>query len=165
MTHFTPVAEHPARLDSAAARELVSEHGALTRLLGGLQRRMGELLRSHALQVRALEGEILRLRGQLVVARTGLLWGLPRGRRLAGTLTLRPATTTRPPAGAAAPALAPDPALREANAVICQTGCVGHAHPWLELDGQCRRTGQACELRGEPSESPQMPQMPDVPER
>lgn len=153
MTHSTPVALHPARFDSATARELVSEHGALTRLLAGLQHRMGELLRAHALQVQALEGEILRLRGQLVVARTGLLWGLPRGRRLAGTLALRPATATRPPATAAAPA----PALREANAVICQTGCVGHAHPWLEVDGQCRRTGQACELLSEPSASPERP--------
>lgn len=153
MTHSTPVAQHPARFDSATARELVSEHGALTRLLAGLQHRMGELLRAHALQVQALEGEILRLRGQLVVARTGLLWGLPRGRRLARTLALRPATAMRPPATVAAPA----PALREANAVICQTGCVGHAHPWLEVDGQCRRTGQACELRSEPSASPELP--------
>lgn len=153
MTHSTPVALHPTRFDSATARELVSEHGALTRLLAGLQHRMGELLRAHAVQVQALEGEILRLRGQLVVARTGLLWGLPRGRRLAGTLALRPAPATRPSAAAAAPA----EALREANAVICQTGCVGHAHPWLEVDGQCRRTGQACELRSEPSASPELP--------
>ncbi len=157
MTHSTPVALHPARFDSATARELVSEHGALTRLLAGLQHRMGELLRTHALQVQALESEILRLRGQLVVARTGLLWGLPRGRRLAGTLALRPAPTARPSAAAAAPAPVSDPALHEANAVICQTGCVGHAHPWLEVDGQCRRTGQACELRSEPSASPELP--------
>ncbi|MEZ5702753.1 MAG: hypothetical protein R3E42_13695 [Burkholderiaceae bacterium] len=41
-----------------------------------------------------------------------------------------------------------DPGAPEAQAVICQTGCVGHAHPWLAPDGQCRRSGDACERIG-----------------
>lgn len=125
-----------ARHDSAAARELAIEHGALTRQVAGLQRRVGEQLRAYAQQVSALQEEVLHLRAQLIVSRTSLLWGLG----VAGVM--KPlARRARPPAGRAE-ALA----MAEASCVICQTGCVGHAHPWLDADGQCRRTGQACEL-------------------
>lgn len=123
-----------ARRDSAAARELAIEHGALTRQVAGLQRRVGEQLRAYALQVSALEDEVLHLRAQLIVSRTSLLWGLG----VAGVM--KPlARRARWPAGQAEAG-----AMREASSVICQTGCVGHAHPWLEADGQCRRTGVAC---------------------
>ena len=132
----TPPSILLARHDSVAAREIAIEHGVLTRQVAGLQRRVGEQLRAYALQVSALQDEVLHLRAQLIVSRTSLLWGLgvadvmkPLARR-ARSLAERAEAS----------------AMQEANSVICQTGCVGHAHPWLEADGQCRRTGQACEL-------------------
>ena len=134
MTPTTP-ALPMVRHDSAAAREIAIEHGVLTRQLAGLQRRVGEQMRAHAQQVAALEEEVLQLRVQLVVARTCLLWGLG----VAGVTRPVPRRARAPVAGAVE-------AMAEASSVICQTGCVGHAHPWLEADGQCRRTGQACEL-------------------
>jgi hypothetical protein len=123
-----------ARHDSAAARELVIEHGALTRQVAGLQRRVGEQLRAYALQVSALEGEVLHLRAQLIVSRTSLLWGLGVAGVMKPLARRARLLAERAEAGA----------MREASSVICQTGCVGHAHPWLEADGQCRRTGVAC---------------------
>ncbi|MBU7571970.1 MAG: hypothetical protein KAF64_01355 [Hydrogenophaga sp.] len=125
-----------ARHDSVAAREIAIEHGALTRQVAGLQRRMSEQLRAYAQQVLALEDEVLHLRAQLIVSRTSLLWGLG----VAGVM--RPLARRGPPPAGQAGARA----MAEASNVICQTGCVGHAHPWLEGDGQCRRTGQACDL-------------------
>lgn len=125
-----------ARHDSAAVRELAIEHGALTRQVAGLQRRMGEQLRAYAQQVSALQKEVLHLRAQLIVSRTSLLWGLG----VAGVM--KPLARRARPLAGSVEALA----MAEASSVICQTGCVGHAHPWLEADGQCRRTGQACEL-------------------
>jgi hypothetical protein len=122
--------------DSVAAREIAIEHGALTRQVAGLQRRVSEQLCAYAQQVSALEDEVLHLRAQLIVLRSSLLLGLgvagvvkPLTRR-ARSLAERAETR----------------AMVEASSVICQTGCVGHAHPWLEADGQCRRTGQACDL-------------------
>jgi hypothetical protein len=130
-----------ARHDSMAAREIAIEHGVLTRQMAGLQRRVGEQMRAHAQQLAALEGEVLRLRVQLVIARTCLLWGLG----VAGVVRPLPRRARTAVAGAVE-------AMAEASSVICQTGCVGHAHPWLEADGQCRRTGLACELyAGSPS--------------
>lgn len=124
-----------ARHDRMAAREIAIEHGALTRQMAGLQRRVGEQMRAHAQQVMALEEEVLQLRVQLVIARTCLLWGLG----AAGVMRPVPRRIRTAVADAVE-------AMAEASSVICQTGCVGHAHPWLEADGQCRRTGQACEL-------------------
>ena len=124
-----------ARHDSMAARELAIEHGVLTRQMAGLQRRVDEQMRTHAQRVTALEAEVLHLRAQLVIARTCLLWGLG----VAGVVWPMPRRARTAVADAVE-------AMAEASSVICQTGCVGHAHPWLESDGQCRRTGQACEL-------------------
>ncbi len=123
----------PARHDSAAARELALEHGALTRQLAGLQRRMSEQVRAQALQLTALEEEVLCLRGELIVTRTCMLWGL-------GAAGVARPVLRRP----RAPVVAAQDHMAEASGVICQTGCVGHAHPWLEADGQCRRTGVTC---------------------
>ena len=138
--NMSPSPEHPLSLaglvprhDNAAVRELLREHGALLRQLGGLQRRMGEVQRIERARTRELEAQNLRLHAELVVLRTGVLWGLG-----AGAVVRRERPLARD-------SHAFDPALRAAQAVICQTGCVGHAHPWLEADGQCRRSGQACE--------------------
>ncbi|WP_439586489.1 hypothetical protein [Hydrogenophaga sp.] len=122
-----------ARHDSVAARELAQEHGALTRQMASLQRRVSEQVRAQAQQLAALEEEVVCLRGQLIVTRTCMLWGLG----VAGVARPMP---RRPHA----PVIAAQEPMAEASSVICQTGCVGHAHPWLEADGQCRRTGVAC---------------------
>lgn len=119
-------------LSAAANHEVSTEHGVLTRQLAGLQRRVDAQMRASQEQLLELEGEVLRLRTQLVLARTCVLWGLN-----AMVLT-RPLLQRRTkPEGALT-------SLAEASRVICQTGCLGHAHPWLEADGQCRRTGGAC---------------------
>lgn len=118
----------------SAPPELVREHGAMLRLLGGLQQRMDEVGRQHLRQVRQLQAEALRLRADLVLLRTRVSWGLGMNASL---------RQPRPERGPGRPPLAPR--TNEAQAVICQTGCVGHAHPWLEADGQCRRSGHACE--------------------
>jgi hypothetical protein len=122
-----------ARHDRLAAREIAIEHGVLTRQMAGLQRRVGEQMRAHAQQISALEEEVLHLRVQLVIARTCLLWGLG----AAGVVRPVPRRARTTVADAVE-------TMTEASSVICQTGCVGHAHPWLEADGQCRRTGMAC---------------------
>ncbi len=116
-----------------AAADIVLEHAAMVRWLGQLQRRTDALQRAHRQQVAALEAELVRLRGQTVALRTAILWGLgekgsPRSR------------SAKPTSGPRLPRVWP-----EASAVICQTGCVGHAHVWLDDQGRCRRTGDACE--------------------
>lgn len=126
-----PARAAPQGLHSPAASELAREHGALIRQLGALQRRVGDLLRAHADTIVDLQGQNIRLRAELVVLRSAVFWGLG----AAGMVRRVPARA------AAAPMPPPWP---EAQAVICQTGCVGHAHPWRDDAGQCRRTGQAC---------------------
>lgn len=105
----------------AAFAELQREHGLLLRYLGQVQQRLG-------LRLHRLETENLRLRAALVVQRTAWLWGLwpPAGHESR-------ARTTRlePPSSA--------------HRVLCRVGCEGHAHAWLTDEGQCRRTGAACD--------------------
>lgn len=123
-----PITRH----DSVATREIAIEHGVLTRQMAGLQRRVGEQMRACAQQVSVLQDEVVHLRGQLIVSRTCMLWDLGR----AGVMK---------PVVRRAREVAPQvESMPEASSVICQTGCVGHAHPWLEADGQCSRTGTAC---------------------
>ena len=117
------------------ARALAAEHGILLRQLARLQQRVSEQLQGAARRQRALESQNLRLRAELVRLRTAEAWRLP------ATATTRGASASP----ARPPVVRVDPTLREAQAVICQTGCTGHAHPWLEEDGHCRRTGLACE--------------------
>lgn len=139
--HSSTVVQQATCNEWTMARELAQEHGVLMRQIGGLQSRCTELLRSSSSRVAALEGENLRLRAELVLLRTSVFWGLG-----AATVLRRrsPAVRSRPPVEAGA---------REAQAVICQTGCVGHAHPWLDEEGQCRRSGQACDRLGDNAEA------------
>lgn len=130
-----PVLRH----DSASLCELACEHGVLLRQLGRLQHRLTEAMSAHRQQQARLEQDNLRLRAELVLLRTSVLWGLG----AVAMVAMPPAA--RPPQRAASNA-----SVREAHSVICQTGCVGHAHPWLEPDGQCRRSGQACERLAAP---------------
>lgn len=96
------------------------EHLVLIRLVGRLQERMSVFVTAAATSLRLQEAEIVRLRGELLVARTAALWGLAWGEAQAQRLDL-------------------------AHQVICQTGCVGHAHYWLGDDGNCQRTGDPCD--------------------
>lgn len=141
-TPYSATARGVGHPDSVAAREIAIEHGVLTRQLAALQRRLSEQMCAGTLQVLALEDEVLRLRAQLIVTRTCLLWGLG----VAGVMKPMPRARA-----VAARARTVD--MAEASNVICQTGCVGHAHPWLEEDGMCRRTGQACEIYADSTRS------------
>ncbi|GLS16942.1 hypothetical protein GCM10007935_43910 [Hydrogenophaga electricum] len=119
--------------DAPPVRDLVHEHGVMLRQMAGLQQRVSAHCQAQAVRVAALESLNLRLQAELVLLRTAIFWGLG-----AGAVMRRPPVRHRLPAH-------PAEAMREAQAVICQTGCVGHAHPWLQADGQCSRTGQACD--------------------
>ncbi|MEZ5704890.1 MAG: hypothetical protein R3E56_05990 [Burkholderiaceae bacterium] len=118
--------------------ELAAEHRALVRQLGGLQSRCSALLSASTAQVTALQADNLRLRAELVICRTSVCWGM------AAAVVRRPRIMAVEPGDVDLR----DPGAPEAQAVICQTGCVGHAHPWLAPDGQCRRSGDACERIG-----------------
>lgn len=131
------------RRSTLVIRELVTEHGTLLRRLAQLQQRVSDQLQTAERRQRDLEADNIRLRAELVRVRTALVWGL------------RPAALLR----RAVPAQRREvgdvrEAMPEAQAVICQTGCVGHAHPWLGEDGQCLRSGQACERLAEDAQSP-----------
>ena len=117
--------------------ELSAEHGVLVRRLAQLQQRVGEQLQASARHASRLEAENLRLRAALIRMKTSVAWNL-RGAAM---------QSPPPPKRRAVDPVAA-PGLEAAHAVICQTGCAGHAHPWLEADGQCRRTGRSCELSG-----------------
>lgn len=119
--------------------ELSREHGALVRRLAALQQHLDDLLCGHARQVNALEVERMRLRAQVVLLRTASLWGLGAVQMPSSSPPAR--LRTQPPLAAE---------TLQAQAVICQTGCAGHAHPWLADDGLCRRSGQVCERLGRP---------------
>lgn len=118
--------------ERSASPELALEHGILARQLAGLQQRMGDLLRANARRIAVLEAANLRLHAERVLMHTCVLWGV------GVVVWARPAARS-----AVRAAVAPD--MPAAQAVICQTGCAGHAHPWLDGEGQCRRTGLACD--------------------
>jgi hypothetical protein len=120
-----------------ALRTQHDEHGALMRKVAALQRRMDEQVVDQAQRLFALEADNLRLRAELVRSRTAVLWGL----QSAAVTT----PSRRPTPRVSAPVQSQ---WRAAQAVICQTGCAGHAYPWLDDQGQCRRTGELCQPQG-----------------
>jgi hypothetical protein len=122
---------------SARPSGVVQEHAVLCRHLGGVQDRVSRLLQEKEVVLNALTSEVVRLRGQLVVARTCLLWGMTvavvnvtHRARMSGAVHVQTGSTLD---------------LEAARKAICQTGCSGHAHPWLAEDGQCRRSGLVCD--------------------
>jgi hypothetical protein len=117
---------------------VAQEHAVLVRHMGRLQSSVSALLADKEARLQALSGEVLRLRGQLVVTRTAVLWGLmPRWSSSHPTAAKRKALQAQ---GATHRA-----GLESVHPVVCQTGCVGHAHHWLSADGTCQLSGQACE--------------------
>jgi hypothetical protein len=117
-----------------SAQGLISrEHSALVRKLASLQQRMDVLQRDHAGHIAEVEADRLRLRAELVLMHTAVLWGVGRlGFKRGAILTRQQSNHFLAEA-------------QEAHAAICQVGCVGHGHVWLDAVGQCRRTGQSCE--------------------
>lgn len=116
-------------------QDLVTEHRVMMRQIGGLQRRSAEQWQAMRAREDALLAENMRLRAELVLLRTSVLWGL------GITGWVRRAAVGRPlprPASVA-------PGTRAAQVVLCQTACVGHAHPWLDDEGLCLRSGQSCD--------------------
>lgn len=115
--------------------DLIHEHRVLMHQIGGLQRRSSAQMQAMQAREAAWQTEALRLRAELVLLRTSIFWGLGvvMALRRPGAVRTRSRVTS---VWADAP---------QAQAVICQTGCVGHAHPWLAEDGQCRRSGQTCD--------------------
>ena len=113
------------------------EHAVLCRHLGGVQDRVSRLMQEKEKALHALTSEVVRLRGQLVVARTTLLWGMNT------PLASIPHRSRASHAVHAQPGQAAN--LEAARKAICQTGCAGHAHPWLSDDGQCRWSGRVCD--------------------
>jgi len=120
----------------AVVAPLADEHSALCRQLGGLQRHLSAMLTSQQQDIRRLEAETVRLRGQLLIARTAMLWGM-HGAGVQAAAAQRIRTPARP-------AAARLPAAAEAREVLCQVGCKGHAHPWLDPLGHCGLDGQPC---------------------
>lgn len=114
-----------------------SEHAALLRHLGRVQSRLSQVVAEQARDMQALHAEVMQLRGQLMVWRTATWWSLPG--------PLRPQVRGPAQPGRFTPPAATPPDLEQAREVICQTGCVGHAHHWLQSDGRCQWTLQACE--------------------
>lgn len=122
---------------SGSPSGVVHEHEVLCRHLGGVQDLMSRLMQEKEVALNELTSEVVRLRGQLVVARTTLLWGMN-----------TPVASIPHRSRASHPAHAQpgqEPNLDAARKAICQTGCSGHAHPWLAEDGQCRWSGRVCD--------------------
>lgn len=121
--------------------QLAHEHGVLLRQHGTLQRRWTELEHRRQADVAQLHALIVRLRAQVLIQDSRLLWE----REDRATL----------PADAAPPPLArpKDPedmplrwltrGLLAVDLVICQTGCISHGGHWRE-DDHCRRLGRSC---------------------
>ncbi len=116
--------------------DVAHEHAVLSRHLGKVQSRISSLIKEKDLALEALTCEIVQLRAQLVIARTLVLWGMDMQ-----SMFLKPKVR----ATLVQPFIDESLDLEAARKAICQTGCTGHAHHWLSDDGQCRRSGRACD--------------------
>ncbi len=124
--------QHPAAMKGQAMEaETCTEYGALLRMWGRLQTQLSEHSQAHAKALKALESEVVRLRGDLLITRTALYWGMAAG----GVAMVRRPNRRLAPLSATPSAVAD---------VLCRTGCEGHAHHWLGENSECTRTGQAC---------------------
>lgn len=128
---------------SPVIRELIAEHGTLLRRLAQLQLRVSDQLQAAERRLWELEADNIRLRAELVRLRTTVAWGL-----------WPVAMVLRPGSGQHREVAAAWESMPEAQAVICQTGCASHAHPWLGEEGQCLRSGHACERLAEQVQEP-----------
>lgn len=106
--------------------DVIHEHGVLVRHWAHLQQSVTETVQKNGLTVASLEAEVVRLRGHLLVARTQLFWGIG-GAPLTATKSHHAPAPSSP-----APSSWP-----QVDAVLCRTGCAGHAHPWRDEQGRC----------------------------
>jgi len=126
-----------------ALSESSLELAIMLRHMGGVQAQVSALVRQQQLQIEQLQTQLMRMRAQRLLDQTQRFWGLDDGSRPANSLPLQPmAVSFRK----AKPSLT-EKAWQAAQKIICQTGCVGHAHHWLQDDGQCARTGQDCDAQ------------------
>ncbi len=116
-------------MSAAEVAALQHEHGVLLRELGRLQGKLGD-------DLSRLERENLRLRAALLVTRTAWFWGLASPGQVKRTSDPSHAGAERTTIRAVPDVLGP---------VLCRIACEGHAHFWLGEQGQCERTGDACE--------------------
>lgn len=127
------------------------EHLCLMRHLGGLQTRVSAQMQALAASeahararaeaaeraCAALEAALMRERARWVLTCTRASWGLGSAPMLSfAAADAEAAQSASSHADMAAPSTVTD--------VLCQTGCQGHAHPWLTADGGCRLTGADC---------------------
>lgn len=115
---------------------LIDEYAVLCRQWGRAQRHADDSLRLWRRRCVTLEGEVMRLRGQLLALRTALLWGLPVPWMLTACTTV---LASRRDADSAE-------SLDDAGRLLCQVGCQGHAHRALDGDGACRWRGGVCQV-------------------
>lgn len=120
---------------------LACEHALLLRHWAGVQNRVSAQVADQCRELAAqqrrcerLEAELMRWRTRWLLATTQMLWGLG-----------WPQLGTPAPASPADEAEAGAPAPLTARDLLCQSACAGHAHPWLDEQGQCRLHGHVCE--------------------
>lgn len=130
----------------------LQEHLGLQRHLAALQARVSKQMaalvdaeararacaEAAAHRCAAMERALIKERSRAVLACTRWAWGMG---------------GPPPPAVASTPDPAHAPAST-ATEVLCQTGCQGHGHPWLQADGACRLTGGDCTRVGAPVRVP-----------
>lgn len=131
--HFLDISRGEAP-DAAQARtaQIRQEHLALVRHLAGIQAKVSQEIAAQQKRAERAEAESMRLRAELLVVRTAVYWNV----REIVPRRVPPNPRVRPPQVL--------PQSEEAQTLICQTGCAGHAHPWLDPDGDCRRLGEPC---------------------
>jgi TolA-binding protein len=123
---------------------LGDELGVMLRHLGGVQAHVSDVVRQQQQQIEQLQSQLMRLRVQRVLEQTQRLWALSD----TGLMTIsRSGTGHLEGRGVKSQVSLPTKAWQAAQKIICQTGCVGHAHPWLKADGQCARSGQVCDAQ------------------
>jgi hypothetical protein len=123
----------------------MDEEMVLIRRLGRVQARMTQTVQRMVVHINQQDAEIIRLRARLIMSRTCMLWGLQ------GLPHTDPRQADRPWVGVTGSG-EPAPTRSLADQVICQTGCISHAHHWLGEEGQCQRDGEPCGLRIEQGE-------------
>ncbi len=122
-----------------------TEHAVLCRSLGDVQARCSRIMGEQRAEIDSLQAQVMRLRAQLVLAKTRLAWapGSVSNRRFEPTLGNAPnAIAAHPLASAACASFRAEWA--ETNEVICQVACESHGAFWRDAKDQCQRSGQDC---------------------
>ena len=126
---------------SKQVEQLAHEHGVLLRQHGKLQRRWTELESKRQAEVAQLQALIVRLRAQVLIQDSRLLWEREDRATLPNYTALAPPPPNDPPEDM--PLRWLTRGLLAVDLVICQTGCISHGGHWRE-DDHCRRLGRTC---------------------